>query len=73
MRPNRYGDIDPAPTNGYMDGPCYQPPDLAYRASWVVPPSFLDGDEVRMLSVFSPRWSLFAAHGLPPKLTLFLV
>lgn len=28
-----------------MEGPCYQPPDLAYRASWVVPPSFLDGDE----------------------------
>jgi len=45
MRPNRYGERDPAPTNGYMDGPCYQPPDLAYRASWVVPPSFLDGVE----------------------------
>ena len=65
MRPNRYGDIDPAPTNGYMDGPCYQPPDLAYRASWVVPPSFLDGDEVRMFYAL-PCGPLSAATPCPP-------
>lgn len=77
MRPNKYGDVDPTPTNGYMEGPCYQPPDLAYRASWVVPPSFLDGDEVRVF-LFVVRVSLcgFAinslTHPLPSLISLSL-
>ncbi|KAL9181799.1 hypothetical protein ACHAXT_012142 [Thalassiosira profunda] len=44
MRKNPMGDIEPEiKTNGYMQPPCYQPPDRP--APWTVPPSFLRGDE----------------------------